>query len=174
MKTETLNLNTFGSEQCQKWKCDLVQIFCKVEMVQTLKYVTALTFLSICMPPSATIRPQHYVQLQGLDLADYCETDGTDSIDILVGLDYYWDIVTGEVVRGDGLITICSKFGCLVSGPVNCKTHPILSSLALQDQYSMPTQGNRDELLDHLQQFWSTESLEITEQSSGDKEFEEL
>lgn len=37
--------------------------------------------------------------LQGLMLADPMKDKETITIDILVGLDYYWQLVTGEVVR---------------------------------------------------------------------------
>ena len=54
-----------------------------------------------------------------LDLADCISgnMDSQDNIDVLIGSDYYWDIITGEVARGeDKLGAVSSKFGWLVSG----------------------------------------------------------
>ena len=36
----------------------------------------------------------------GLRLADYCNEGETLDIDILVGSDYYWNLVTGHTIRG--------------------------------------------------------------------------
>ena len=42
--------------------------------------------------------------------------DNYDNIDVLIGSDYYWNIITGEVARGDDkLVVVSSKFGWLVS-----------------------------------------------------------
>ena len=62
-----------------------------------------------------------YLHLEDLDLADCCITDAHTSnidIDILIGLDYYYDFITGEIIRGEeGPVAINSAFSCLVSGP---------------------------------------------------------
>jgi hypothetical protein len=64
---------------------------------------------------NSVINVNNYPHLQELGLAD-----GTcnDNIDILVGADFYWSMVTGDVVRGDNSPTaISSKLGWLLSGP---------------------------------------------------------
>ena len=41
------------------------------------------------------------------------------NVDVLIGSDFYWDLVLGEVKRQDnGLVAISSKFGWLISGPI--------------------------------------------------------
>ena len=41
------------------------------------------------------------------------------SIDVLIGSDYYWDIIMSESIRADyGPTAINSKFGWVLSGPV--------------------------------------------------------
>ena len=47
------------------------------------------------------------------------DSNGNNSVDILIGSDYYWDIVTGEVLKGDGPIVVHSKFGWLLSGQIH-------------------------------------------------------
>ena len=38
----------------------------------------------------------------------------------MIGSDQYWDLVTGDVIKGkEGPITVNSKFGWLLSGPVH-------------------------------------------------------
>ena len=42
------------------------------------------------------------------------------SIDMLIGLDIYWDFVTGEAkhCQGENLVAVNSIFGWLISGPI--------------------------------------------------------
>ena len=56
LKRETLNLNTFGTEQCQKKKCDLVKVILKGKDGDDIE-VNALTFPTICAPPATTQLP---------------------------------------------------------------------------------------------------------------------
>ena len=83
-----MNLNTFGTQQCQKKKCDLVKVILKGKDGTDIE-VCALTFPTICAPPTTIVSPHQYVQLGGLELADYSQTDSTDSIDVLIGSHYY-------------------------------------------------------------------------------------
>ena len=43
-----------------------------------------------------------------------------NTIDILVGSDFYWTLVTGEIVKTDkGSVAVGSKLGWLLSGPAD-------------------------------------------------------
>jgi len=167
-----LNLNTFGTEKCQRRGCDLVKVILKSKEGSDIE-ICALTFPSICAPPATSIRLQQFDQLSELDLADYQHTEGTDAIDVLIGSDHYWDIVTGDIIRGEGPIAVHSKLGWLLSGPTYGDA-PVISNLALQGLKLSPTQKGRDELLDSLQRFWETESLGVTEPISEELEFDTI
>ena len=39
-----------------------------------------------------------FVHLEGLELTD--DFDNTESIDVLIGSDYYWDFVSGDPLKG--------------------------------------------------------------------------
>ena len=57
--------------------------------------------------------------MQELDLADcpYLEDD-SNAIDVLIGADHYWDIVTGDITReGNGSVAISSRLVWLLFGP---------------------------------------------------------
>ena len=41
-----------------------------------------------------------YEHLSGLELADSSYEDEDLNVDILIGSEYYWKLVTGEVIRG--------------------------------------------------------------------------
>jgi len=81
---------------------------------------------AICVPvisspvqgqcPRQAVR--NYPHLAGLTLADDCE--GEAQVDILVGADQYWNLVTGGVIRGEsGPTAIHTKLGWVLSGPVH-------------------------------------------------------
>ena len=40
-----------------------------------------------------------FVHLEGLELTD--DFDNTESINVLIGSDYYWDFVSGDPIKGD-------------------------------------------------------------------------
>ena len=113
-------------------------------------------------PISACIEENRH--LASLDLADF--SDGTSSleVDILIGSDYYWSLVTGEVCRGNsGPIAIHTKLGWVLSGPiplreseqssVNLITTHVLTADSLQPDL--------EPLDDVLRSFWELESLGI-------------
>lgn len=85
--------------------------------------IEALCFPSICSPLTTTIDISLYPHLLDLQLSDLNILEGRQSdssIDILIGPDYYFDILTGEIVRGEsGPVAINSEFGWVVSGPTN-------------------------------------------------------
>ena len=60
----------------------------------------------------------NYIHLQGLELADSSIVHGDNhNIYVIIGSDYYYDVVSGDVVRGDsGPVAISSMFGWILSG----------------------------------------------------------
>ena len=78
-----------------------------------------LSFPAICSPLQTTVAVDQYPHLSNLDLADAdTDEDCSDSIDILIGIDYYWQVVIGDIIRGDsGPVALNSHFRWLVSGP---------------------------------------------------------
>ena len=118
-KTETLNLNTFGNEKFNsKRDCDLIKLRLQGKHGEDVN-ISALSFEAICSPVPSKVSLHEQPHLLYLDLADCISgnMDSQDNIDVLIGSDYYWDIITGEVARGDDkLVAVSSKFGWLVSG----------------------------------------------------------
>jgi len=62
------------------------------------------------------VDPSAFSHLAGLQLAD--ANDSTQQIDVLIGSDHYWSVMTEETIVGDsGPIAVKSKLGWLLSGP---------------------------------------------------------
>ena len=126
VKSERLNLNTFGNSKYRTQDRDLVKLHLRKSGTADSIEITALTFPVICSALPSKVNVEKYPHLEGLDLADdYNESSGT--IDILIGSDYYWNIIEGETKRGtSGPIAVDSKLGWVLSGPVDGVTgvHP--------------------------------------------------
>lgn len=121
--------------------------------------MTALVVPYICNP--LTLQPisnskERYDHLLGLDLADSADVSDVMEIDVLVGSDLYWDLVTGQVVRGEDGPT--AKVGWVLSGPMDQQEVTVnlaVTSHTLKvDAY--PAEPSLD---DRLRKFWELESL---------------
>ena len=85
--------------------------------------VTALVVPLVCSPLMSqpiTGSGESYEHLSGLELADSADPNDVLDVDVLIGSDWYWSLVTGKIVRGKtGPIAIHSKVGWILSGPSN-------------------------------------------------------
>jgi len=98
----------------RKQSCEVVKLRLKNHDNEEVE-ISALNCLTICSPLPSKVKVD-YPHLEGLQLADSLD-DSYGTIDILIGTDHYWDVVTGETVRGDsGPTAVSSKFGWLLSG----------------------------------------------------------
>lgn len=120
-----------------------------------------LNFPVVCSPLPKRADLNIYPHLQDLELADRSEI-GQDAIDILIGWDYYWDIVTAESIWGEnGPTAINSKFGWLLSGPTNsspCETN-VVSNLIIVGEALLNETIKTSEIKKMLKTFWETESI---------------
>ena len=108
--------------------------------------------------------------LMGIDLAD--PTDGRSrlKVDILVGSDQYWDLITGETRRGQsGPVAISTELGWVLSGPAvpPDQIQPLTSLVThtLRVDGLPPTDQALD---DSLKSFWELESFGISPRSDTD------
>lgn len=54
----------------------------------------------VSQPITAVI--QQNPKLRELDLADFSHGSSSLQVDVLIGSDYYWELVTGGICRGEG------------------------------------------------------------------------
>lgn len=102
MKQENKTVNTFGNEEFNKQKCDLIKVRVQAKHDKDVE-ITALSFQVICSPLQIYIQQQQYPHLQELELADMRASEHfSNKVDMLIGLDYYWDVIIGDVKRGNG------------------------------------------------------------------------
>ena len=126
--------------------------------------MTALVVPFICNPLS--LQPishskECYDHLLGLELADSADVSDVLEVDMLMGSDTYWDLATGEIIRGrSGPTAIHTKVGWVLSGPAD---KDIMVNLTFTSTHTLkidayPTEPTLD---DRLKQFWELESLGI-------------
>ena len=96
--------------------------------------ISVLVTPPICPPIKATpLHREDYPELLDLGLADYQGECGDFlTVDVLIGNDYYGQLVTGEMIKYDdhSLIAMNSKVGWLVSGPLSPDTTHLRSDAA--------------------------------------------
>ena len=113
IETESLRIKTFGSSGSQNTLCDVVQLGLNTNDDDTLE-MTALVVPFICHPP--TSQPISETRelcdhLLNLELADSALPTDSLEIDVLIGSDSYWNLVTGKIVkRENGLTAIHTRF----------------------------------------------------------------
>jgi hypothetical protein len=174
-KTEVLNLNTFGNDQIQKRKCDRVRLQLRGQRKNI--EIAALSFSKICAPLSTTLDIDQYPYLDGLELADdnLLNNSASPEIDILIGSDHYYDIITGEIRRGDdGPCAVNSEFGWLICGGAktrNSKQDPTVANLVTVKTTALPydtlVRNEHEQLTEVLDKFWNTESIGIAQESEA-------
>jgi len=175
IRTEKLQVNTFGGEHFKTRSCKLVRFeLSKPGLTEHLS-VTAISFPTICSTlPLATVT-REYNHLSGLELADYSGEVDAGVIDILIGSDFYWKFVTGELRRGDvGPVAIYSKLGWLLSGSVSHSqvAGDTFTNLILTDSTVASIPEVEDPVQDMLRKFWDTESIGIVDtEPEATKEF---
>ena len=105
-----------------------------------------------------------YPHLQGIDLADPAVEGETIEFDVLIGLDHYWDIITGETIRGtSGPTAVYSKLGWILSGPTLTESTSLMTHVLTTGVRAIE---NKSRLDDQLKSFWNLESLGILEEEA--------
>ena len=161
VKREKLHLNTFGDDRFKSRECEVVRVKLTKPSMEKAIVIEALSFPTICTPLPPMIKVDSYPCLRELELADNSH-DKHNAIDVLIGSDYYWTIVTGEVMRINGGPTaMSSKLGWLLSGP----------TLAVNQGIHHPLTTSEDDLLlSTLKCFWQLESVGILNEPCVEEE----
>ena len=180
-RKQTISVKTFGSTEENTQSVDVVHLCITTEHgddVQMSAFVTPL----ICDPlqsQSIVHASVTHAHLRGLKLADYSTGEDDIMVDILVGSDQYWQLVSEKVVRGeDGPTAIRqSLIGWVLSGPKNGavqndqQQNNLVTTHVLK-MATKPVDITNESLDGSLQRFWDLESLGVRPRSVYEK-FEE-
>ena len=167
--TERISIKTFGSTNENSQCVDVVRFCVATEQGEDAE-LSAFVVPTICDPLQSQSVVQAgltYAHLKGLKLADYHTGEDNVDIDILVGSDQYWSLVSGRVVRGEhGPTAIETKLGWVLSGPipegtqVNRQQSNLVTTHVLKSAVK-PVDVTNETLDGTLKTFWELESLGI-------------
>lgn len=101
MGQQSMSILTFGSTKRLDQSCKVVQIWMKLKDGSD-HYLELFTEPTICK--HLTSQPiafciERYGHLSRLNLTDYSDGDSEMGVDILIGTDHYWNIMTGRTVQ---------------------------------------------------------------------------
>ena len=157
----TLTIATFGSAG-NRISCPMVEVGLQLQdsSVMSLKlYVVPKICEPLAVQPLSICSKKHK-HIIGLQLADpTCSTSVSLPVDVLIGADVYWKIVTNKLRRGPhGPTAIFTKLGWVLSGPSDSvepyhrSTNLVTHILHVQE----PTLDSQ------LQAFWDLETMGIS------------
>ena len=162
-----LSIAAFGSRREKPRVCSVVNVGLELTSYPHMQ-LSLFVVPMICeplagQPISACVKENQH--LATLDLADISDGSSSLEVDVLIGSDYYWSLVTGEVCRGNGgPIAIQTKLGWVLSGPLSV-SGPGHSSVNLITTHVLKADALQPELNpldDTLRSFWELESLGIS------------
>ena len=165
-KEQSLSIATFGSNEGSTRVCPVVDISLCLRGYPSM-LLSVYVVPTICEPlvrQSVSACANQFPHLLGLELADVQSTGLSMSVDMLVGSDYYWELVTGSICRGvSGPVAIHTKLGWVLSGPSShedpgqCAMNLNVTHVLHVDSCPIEPQT----LEDQLRAFWELEALGI-------------
>ena len=162
---EVVEISTFGSPSGSKGPCNVVNLSIITKDVQTVE-ISALVVPYICEAvyrQSPRKIADHFDHLSGLDLADDGRCGATSAVEILIGSDYYWSLVSGQVYRGTtGPIALDTRVGWILSGPTEgSKFEESVASTLMTHALRVDALSELEGLEVGLKRFWDLESIGV-------------
>ena len=165
-----VSIKTFGNQKKIEKECSEYNFVLKGIRNETLRmYLKGLNAPTICdkiKGHKIQFMRENYPHLNNLELAD---TGGGGDIDLLVGADFYWAIVEGNVNKGesDGPVALSSKLGWILSGgPCNGSIN-----VNFVNAQFVSIESKQEDLENKLSNFWNldTVGIKVNEQSAYEK-----
>ncbi|XP_063416451.1 uncharacterized protein LOC134698089 [Mytilus trossulus] len=171
VRNEVITVSGFGETNTKVRHLQVATVYLRAETKELIP-INVLIVPKIAHPIQTYSRNQsHFPYLKGFKLAHPVSRDEDFEVSILIGADYFWDIVEDKVIRGPGPTAVKSKVGYLLSGPIyqNSQNNTPSSSSIL----NILTPHRHEEC--EIHKFWEIESsgtednFEITKKSAQDE-----
>ena len=164
IKRQHLSISIFGTSRSDPRHCEVVCIGIVTKSGQD-EVVELLVVPRICNALSAQpvqLCSNTFPHLTPLTLADTHPADVPLNVDMLIGSDFYWQLATGEIIRGHtDPVAVNTKLGWVLSGPANSNVEDDYNATVLT-VHTLHIGTDPDEQLDKtLQAYWELESLGI-------------
>eukprot|EP00731_Ephydatia_muelleri_P035515 Em0131g2a len=175
-RKETLLVKTFAADEGRVQACGVVNLNVMTR-AGTDMGLSLLSIPTICEPLTGqpiTYATSHFQYLSGLHLADSGDVEDSLEVGVLIGVDQYWKIITGKVVKGiAGSTAIETAFGWILSGPVPGLTlEPAVTCLSTVHLMKVDASvcSSQEEIANvegRLQAFWGLNTLGIKESDTS-------
>ena len=157
---------TFGANEEHSQVCKLIRLSLALKGGRT-KHLTLFTVPLICEPLACqpvSFCQENFNHLAGLDLADPSDGWSPLAIDILIGSDQYWKLITGETHRGNsGPVAIHTELGWILPGPTASPTQDLPSACLVTHTLQIESLPQDMQALDYqLKSFWELESFGVS------------
>ena len=163
-----LAIAAFGSKRSGAQTCGIVRVGMTTHHGPDIE-LTLLTVPYICEPLSVqpiSLCRESFEHLMTLELADNADGSTPMEVDVLIGSDHYWRLMTGDIRRGEvGPVALYSRFGWVLSGPVSIVADQEMSAVNLITTHTMQVDVEPDSLKtldERLHSFWNLESLGVS------------
>ena len=165
--SEAMIIKTFGAARAEKRTCNILQLKINTNDGGSLTLpVVAVPHICdpVCVQP-IDIAKTSYEHLARLELADSGDVGSSLEIDLLIGSDHYWKLVTGRVVKQDGGPTaVETHLGWVLSGPAEgLHQETVINFVSTHSSHMLRvySAAEPDNLDAELKRFWELESLGI-------------
>ena len=173
-QVEEMLIKTFGTEKHTKHSCPVVTLSMDTKDGRQLQ-LQFLTVPLICESLSGqpvVCAAERYPHLSKLELADAFEDGDNLDVDVLIGSDHYWKVVSGRVIQAaHGPTALKTKFGWVLSGPAHGLSNGshganLLITHTLRIDAALEHQSDSD-LDASLKRLWDLEIMGIKEDESS-------
>ena len=164
VRMQHLSIATFGTTRGVPRNCEVVRVGVTTRSGKG-EELELFIVPHICEPlltQPIDFCSKQYSHLTPLNLADTNSSDTPVEVDMLVGSDFYWQLTTGEIIRGEGgPVAIETKLGWVLSGPVTAsKVND--NSATVMTVHTLQIGADPEEQVDNmLRSFWELESFGI-------------
>lgn len=119
VRNEDITVSGFGETNTKVRHLQVATVYLRAQTTKLIP-INVLIVPKIAHPIQTYARNQsHFPYLNGFKLAHPVSRDEDFEVSILIGADYFWDIVEDKVIRGPGPTAVKSKVGYLLSGPMH-------------------------------------------------------
>ncbi|XP_060554822.1 uncharacterized protein LOC132715774 [Ruditapes philippinarum] len=155
--SDTISLAYFGGKSEQYRHIPTGRVFLHVQHREIIP-LDVLIVPTIAVPlPNLQRNVKCLKYIEGLKLAHrITDIDDDFEISLLIGADYFWQIVQNKVVRGNGPTAVKSKLGYLLSGPLP----EVKNASSVSYMFNVVTAPPN---ATDLERFWKLESMGILE-----------
>ena len=182
IKRERLGIKTFGSQKVDDRMREIVEL--ELKSVKDGKTVNICAYvvddISSIHNEHVEILKKDYDHLANLWFSDVCKFQEVLEVDILVGIDWFWSIQDGNIIRGEpgSPVAVSTKLGWVLSGPIKGKKLSAFTETSINlaighdfQSVNMIGQDANKKLEADVAKLWDLETLGIR---STDNVHEEL